>query len=102
MIIFPYSTALTLAKPPIVTYVTTLICVMVFYLQLTYQVTENLMYYPDSWNPVKMVASSLAHGDWMHLTGNMIFFLAFAPALEILLANKIQYIWIMLFISFVS
>ena len=101
MIIFPYSTALTLARPPIVTYVTTLICVMVFYLQLTYQVTENLMYYPDSWNPVKMVASSLVHADWMHLTGNMIFYLAFAPALEILLANKIRYIWIMLFISFV-
>ena len=37
----------------------------------------------------------------MHLIGNMIFYLAFAPALEILLANKIRYIWIMLFVSFV-
>ena len=101
MVIIPYSTALTLAKPPVVTYATTLICVLVFYLQLKFSVTESLMYYPESWNPVKMITSSLAHGGWMHLIGNMIFYLAFAPALEILLANKIRYIWIMLFVSFV-
>jgi membrane associated rhomboid family serine protease len=59
------------------------------------------MYYPGSWNPLKMISSALAHGGWMHLTGNMIFFLAFAPALEALIANKIRYVWIMFFISFV-
>ena len=101
MIIIPYSTALTLAKPPVVTYAIALICVLLFYLQLKFSITESLMYYPDSWNPVKMISSSLAHGGWMHLIGNMIFYLAFAPALEILLANKIRYLWIMLFISFV-
>jgi len=48
-----------------------------------------------------MVSSSLAHGDWLHLLGNMVFYLAFAPALEILLSNRLRFIWIMLFISFV-
>ncbi|MCP5047107.1 MAG: rhomboid family intramembrane serine protease, partial [bacterium] len=48
-----------------------------------------------------MVTSSLAHAGWFHLLGNLIFFLAFAPALESLLGSKIRYIWIMLFISFV-
>ena len=37
----------------------------------------------------------------MHMVGNMIFFLAFAPALELLVGNNFRYIWIMLFISFV-
>ena len=101
MIIFPYSTALTLARPPLVTYAVTFLCFLVFYLQISYPITETLMYYPGSWNPLKMISSALAHGGWMHLIGNMIFFLAFAPALEALIANKIRYIWIMIFISFV-
>ncbi len=47
-----------------------------------------------------MLTSALAHADFMHLLGNMIFYLAFAPALEILIDNKLKYIWIMVFISF--
>lgn len=74
---------------------------VVFALQISSDVTESLMYYPQSWNPVRMITSSLAHADWFHLIGNMIFYLAFAPALEILLGSKIRYIWIMLFIVFV-
>jgi membrane associated rhomboid family serine protease len=101
MLVIPYSTALKLSKPPVVTYVITIICVIIFLLQLSSDITESLMYYPESWNPIKMVTQSLAHGSWSHLIGNMIFYLAFAPALEIILGNKIRYIWIMLFISFV-
>ncbi len=101
MIIIPYSTALTLARPPIVTYFVTLLCCIIFYFQMTFSITESLMYYPDSWNPLKMISSALIHGDLMHLAGNIIFFLAFAPALELLVGNKLRYIWIMLFISFV-
>lgn len=48
-----------------------------------------------------MISSAMIHGDLMHLVGNMIFFLAFAPALELLVGNNFRYIWIMLFISFV-
>jgi len=101
MIILPYSTALTLARPPVITFATILICFLVLNFQELFPITEGLMYYPDSWNPVKMLTSSLAHADWMHLIGNMIFYIAFAPALEVLIANKLRYIWIMFFISFV-
>lgn len=101
MIILPYSTALTLARPPTATYIVTLVCCLIFYLQMVFPITENLLYYPDSWNPLKMISSSLIHGDLLHLLGNMIFFLAFAPALELLIGSNIRYLWIMVFISFV-
>jgi len=101
MIIFPYSTALTLARPPIVTYALFFLCSTIFFLQNTYPITQGLVYFPDSWNPLKMISSALAHADEWHLVGNMIFFLAFAPALELLVGSKIRYLWIMLFISFV-
>ena len=101
MIFLPYSTALRLSSPPLVTYATTLLCVLIFLFQVSSEVTESLLYYPATWNPVKMITSSLAHADWLHLIGNMFFYLAFAPALEVLLGSRIRYIWIMLFISFV-
>lgn len=59
------------------------------------------MYYPGSWNPLTMLTSSLAHANLMHLAGNLVFFLAFAPALELLIGNRLRYIGIMLLISFV-
>jgi membrane associated rhomboid family serine protease len=99
--LIPYSTALTLARPPIVTHLTILLCLVVFYFQSgSYEFTESLLYYPQSWNPFKMLTSAVAHANLMHLLGNMIFYLAFAPALEILIGNKLKYIWIMVFISF--
>ena len=101
MILLPYSSALRLSRPSIVTHLTILVCLLVFYLQRDPSVTQALMYFPDTWNPIKMITSALAHADLMHLMGNMIFYLAFAPALELLLGNWIRYIWIMLFISFV-
>ena len=101
MIIFPYSSALRIAKQPYVTYGVVLSCLLVFWLQLGYPVTESLMYYPHSWNPVTMLTSSLAHGGWMHLFGNLIFFMAFAPALEVIIGNKLRYLWVLLFVSFV-
>jgi membrane associated rhomboid family serine protease len=101
MIIFPYSTALTLARPPVVTYALFFLCTLIFFLQTSYPVTQGLVYFPDSWNPLKMISSALAHGSALHLAGNMIFFLAFAPALELLVGSKFRYISIMLFISFV-
>jgi len=100
MILLPYSTALRLSQPPYVTYATLLTCVLVFLLQINSNITESLLYYPDSWNPLRMISSSLAHADWFHLIGNMFFYIAFAPALEILLGSKFRYLWIMLFIAF--
>lgn len=96
MLIVPYSTALKLAQPPIVTYIVSLLCILVFVAGLN----EEFWYQPTSWNPIAMITSSLAHADWFHLLGNLVFFLAFAPALETLIGSKIRYIWIMVSISF--
>ncbi len=60
------------------------------------------MYYPHSWNPVNMITYTLAHANWGHLTWNMIYFVAFAPVLEILIGSKLRYIWIMMFIGIVT
>ena len=101
MLLLPYSTALTLARPPLVTYAMTGICVLVFLAQLGSGITENLMYYPDSWNPIRMITASLAHAGWFHLIGNIAFYLAFAPALELLIGSKIRYLWFMLIITLI-
>ncbi len=103
MIILPYSTALTLSKPPIVTYSMVLLCAIVFSMQLGSDTfTESMLYYPYSWNPINMVTCALAHGSFGHLIGNMIFFIAFAPALESLVGHKVRYIWIMVFIAVIT
>jgi membrane associated rhomboid family serine protease len=59
------------------------------------------MYYPQSWNPLTMLISALAHGSWWHIIGNLLFFMAFAPALELLVGNRLRFIWIIIFISLV-
>jgi membrane associated rhomboid family serine protease len=81
MLIFPYSTALTLGRPPYVSYAAVVLCLVIYSLQLGTSITESLMYYPDSWNPVSMISASLALGGFWHLFGNLVFFMAFAPAL---------------------
>ena len=102
MLIFPYSTALTLGRPPYISYAAVLLCMVVFSLQLGAPITESLMYYPDSWNPVTMVTSSLAHAGFWHLFGNLLFFMAFAPALEILLGSSLRHLGAMLLVALVS
>ena len=59
----------------------------------------KLMYYPYSPSPIKMITSSLSHGDIYHISGNLIFFLAFAPALELLIGNLLKYLGVMLIIT---
>jgi membrane associated rhomboid family serine protease len=102
MIIVPYSTALTLARPPYLSYAAVTLCVIVYTLQLGGPITESLLYYPDSWNPAKMVSSAFAHAGFWHLFGNLVFFMAFAPALEVLLGSPLRYLGIMLFIILVT
>ena len=46
--------------------------------------TKALWYVPDSWNPVTMVTSTFSHGGWDHLIGNLLFFYAFAAAVELI------------------
>lgn len=52
---------------------------------------EGLAYYTGSWNPLTMITSSFAHGDWLHITFNLIFFFAFAATVE-MLVGPIWYI----------
>lgn len=51
----------------------------------------KLMYYPDSYNPLTMISSSLAHGGWLHIIFNLIFFFAFAPAVELIIGSAWRY-----------
>jgi len=99
--IIPYSTDLRVYQKPYVTYGITLLCIIIFYFQtsLPDSVTEKLMYYPDTLNPFTMISSALAHGDFMHILGNLIFFLAFTPAVEILINNKLKFLYINIAIS---
>lgn len=53
----------------------------------TASLKKDLVYFPQSVDPLKMLTSALAHGDIWHLIGNLIFFLAFAPAIEIVMAR---------------
>jgi len=58
--------------------------------------TGSLMYYRSSWNPLRMLTSSLSHASWGHLIGNLFFFFAFAVVVEIIIGP------ILFFIVFVS
>ena len=47
--------------------------------------TAKLWYRPDTWNIGTMLTSTLAHGSWSHLIGNLFFFFAFAATVETIL-----------------
>jgi len=57
-------------------------------------------HYPNSINPFPMVLSALAHADFEHLFFNLLFFFAFAPALELLIDNKKKFLITLIGISF--
>ncbi len=57
--------------------------------------TKELWYQPDSWNPFTMVTSSFSHGSWGHLIGNLVFFYAFAAAVELMIGPLAFFIVIM-------
>jgi membrane associated rhomboid family serine protease len=42
-------------------------------------------YETSSWNPLQMFMSAFGHGDWAHVIFNVIFFAAFAAAVEIMI-----------------
>jgi membrane associated rhomboid family serine protease len=62
----------------------------------------ELVYDPATLNPITSITSALSHADWWHLIGNVIFFLAFASALELLLQSTVKYIAIIIAIVFVT
>ena len=96
-IAIPHSTTLQLGGRPYVTWSVMAICLLIHLLAPS---SPALMYYPDTWNPVKMLTSTFAHGDWMHIIFNLIFFYAFSPMLEMAIANAKRYILALIAIAF--
>jgi len=62
----------------------------------------KIMHFPDELDIIAYITSSIAHADWSHIIGNLIFFLAFAPALEILIDNRFKFFMLLVAISFVT
>lgn len=56
-----------------------------FNLQAPGNLTARLWMERPSWNPLRMLTSSFAHGSWEHVIFNLIFFFAFGAAIELLL-----------------
>jgi len=50
--------------------------------------TEKLIYRPKSWNPLTMVSAALAHGGFVHLFGNLLFFFIFGSVVEAILGYR--------------
>lgn len=70
-----------------------------FQLKAPESLNAKLMYYPDSWNPFRTITSALSHGSWDHIIFNLIFFFAFAPALELLIANALKYLGVLMLVA---
>ncbi|HED15748.1 MAG TPA: rhomboid family intramembrane serine protease [Gammaproteobacteria bacterium] len=60
----------------------------------------RLEYNPTSFNPARSLLSALAHADWWHLIGNLIFFITFAPAIELIIGNTLKFILVLILIEF--
>ncbi|MFK5984810.1 MAG: rhomboid family intramembrane serine protease [Pseudomonadota bacterium] len=65
-------------------------------------ITDAMMHFPNEINPIPMVTSALAHADWSHVIFNLIFFIAFAPAIEVLINNKLRYIGLLVSLAIVT
>ncbi len=61
---------------------------------------RKLVYDPGTPNPIRAITSALAHADWWHVIGNLIFFFAFAPALEYIIASAFRFTLSLLGITF--
>lgn len=75
---------------------------MIFSENLVGGLDKSIMYYPDSWNPLTMISSSLAHADIGHIVFNLLFFFAFTPALEVLISNSWKFLKVLLIIAFAT
>lgn len=53
-------------------------------------------------NPLRMLTSSFSHADLWHLLGNLFFFLAFGPALELIITRRIRFLGIVLISALTS
>lgn len=61
-----------------------------------------LMYDPRAPNPITIITSTLSHGDFGHLVGNLIFFFAFAGSIEIALGGARRYFAVLLALAVIT
>ncbi|MGR9053453.1 MAG: rhomboid family intramembrane serine protease, partial [Gammaproteobacteria bacterium] len=61
--------------------------------------TDKLAYRPQSWNPLTMVTAALAHGGFIHLFGNLLFFFIFGSVVEAILGYR-RHAALLLFLAF--
>ena len=102
MFIIPYGADLRTLRSPVICWGVFILCVGFFLIQIdSDSFTRYVMYEPESLNPVFMVLSSFAHADLMHISGNLLFFLAFAPSVEIIIADRLKFTWILVLIALV-
>jgi membrane associated rhomboid family serine protease len=52
--------------------------------RVPHDLSESLVYHPNEIDFGRMLTSVFSHGDWGHLIGNMVFFFAFAAAVEVI------------------
>ena len=97
--IIPHSSDLSLGRRPYVTWAVIALCLLI---HLIAPSSDALMYYPDSWNPIKMLTASVAHGSWSHIIGNLLFFYAFSPMLEIAVASTKRYVFILIALALIT
>lgn len=97
--IIPHSSDLSLGRRPYVTWTVIALCLLI---HLIAPSSDALIYYPDSWNPIKMLSASVAHGSWSHIIGNLLFFYAFSPMLEIAVASTKRYVIILIALALIT
>jgi Uncharacterized membrane protein (homolog of Drosophila rhomboid) len=69
---------------------------------VTPSLDAKLMTDPLSFNPWRAITSALAHGSWWHLIGNLIFFFAFAPTLEMVVGSRLRFAAAMVAIALIT
>lgn len=52
--------------------------------RVPHDLSESLVYHPNEMDVGRMLTSVFSHGDWGHLIGNLVFFFAFAAAVEVI------------------
>lgn len=53
-----------------------------FVAQAPPDITRRLVHRSGSWNPLQLLSSTISHGSWDHVLGNLFFFFAFAMVVE--------------------
>ena len=57
---------------------------------------DDYAYNTESWNAWRMISSSFAHGGWAHIGFNLVFFFAFAAAVEALIGAPAFFLFIVI------